>query len=131
MAVFAVPAVSAMHEQMKEWAGEEDQERQDAKEVCPMLGGEKKADNAEEAQRRQNRARQSRDHGRILRVSSRERVALHRVRIFTSGRRGVEITRARRVEGGPQLRSTAARIIVLDVHHLGGRVDVGAHYARQ
>ena len=37
---------------------------------------------------------------------------------------------AHRVEGGRELRSTAARIVVLDVHHLGGQVDVGARNAR-
>jgi Cys-tRNA synthase (O-phospho-L-seryl-tRNA:Cys-tRNA synthase) len=45
-----VPAMTAVHEQVQQWAQEQQRERQDAEEVGRMLGHEKEGDDAEESE---------------------------------------------------------------------------------
>jgi hypothetical protein len=40
-------AMSSMHEHVKQWAGEQEQEWQDAEYMCPMFGDQVKSSNRE------------------------------------------------------------------------------------
>ena len=53
----AVPTMSSVHQKVEQRAGEEEQIRQDAEEVCPVLRDKKEGRNGEETEQRETHSR--------------------------------------------------------------------------